>query len=208
MRKIWDILVKVNLFIQKTIHRIYQFIGIIVSSDQLHIIGIECMTHVIHKVMDLRFFNNDSVRPFIEQLVKVLRFVQTQCRPKMGASVICGHEHYFRRFVTVLALSSLIYRLLTLICYVPLIIYFKFGIFYSLTKAIQKLTVYTLYGSNLGMKSLTLLEYSDLVELNDCPHCGPVLHQVMRVAHKAAPMLDSFHPCEVSPGEKKFELLF
>ena len=56
------------------------------------------------------------------------------------------------------SLSSLIYRLLTLICYVPLIIYFKFRRFYSLTKAIQKLTVYTLYGSNLGIKSLTLLE--------------------------------------------------
>ena len=54
--KFWDILVKVNLFIQKTdqpILWIYQFIGIIVSSDQLHIIGIECMTHIIHKVMEI-----------------------------------------------------------------------------------------------------------------------------------------------------------
>ena len=137
-------------------YRVCQFIRIIVSSDQLHIIGIECMTHIIHKVMDLRFFNNDFVRPFIKQLVKVPCFVQTQRGPKTGAIAICGHKYYCRRFLA--SLSSLIYRLLTLICYVPLIIYFKFRRFYSLTKAIQKLTVYTLYGSNLGIKSLTLLE--------------------------------------------------
>ena len=115
--KFWDTLVKVNLFIQKTdqpISRVCQFIGIIVSIDQLHIIGIKCMTHIIDKVIDLRFFNKDFVRPFIKQLVKVLGFVQTQCRPKTGASIIRGHKHYFRRFVTVLdSLSSLIYWLLT-----------------------------------------------------------------------------------------------
>ena len=95
-------------------YRVCQFIRIIVSSDQLHIIGIECMTHIIDKVIDLRFFNNDFVRPLIKQLVKVLGFVQTQCRPKTGASIIRGHKHYFRRFVTVLdSLSSLIYWLLT-----------------------------------------------------------------------------------------------
>ena len=97
-----------------TLYRVCQFIGIIVSIDQLHIIGIECMTHIIDKVIDLRFFNNDFVRPLIKQLVKVLGFVQTQCRPKTGASIIRGHKHYFRRFVTVLdSLSSLIYWLLT-----------------------------------------------------------------------------------------------
>ena len=76
---------------------------------------------------------------------------------------------------------------------------------HSLTEAIMSL--YKAKGTSRGNESLTLVEYSDLVELNDCPHCGPVLHQVMRVAHKAAP-IDSFHPCEVSPGEKKLELLF
>ena len=61
---------------------------------------------------------------------------------------------------------------------------------HSLTEAIMSL--YKAKGTSRGNKSLTLVEYSDLVELNDCPEGGAVVHQDSRVAHWAAPSVGLF----------------
>ena len=131
------------------------------------------MTHIIDKIIDLRFFNNDFVRPFIEQLVKVLGFVQTQRRPKMGASINCGHKHYLRHTLCQCSLSST-----------------GSTMAHSLTEPITSL--YKAKGTSRGNESLTLVEYSDLVELNDCPEGGTVVQEGSRVAHGAAPSVGLF----------------
>ena len=77
---------------------------------------------------------------------------------------------------------------------------------HSLTEAIMSL--YKAKGTSRGNESLTLVEYSDLVELNDCPEGGTVVHQVSRVAYGAAPIVGPFRLWEVSPRKMMNFMLF
>ena len=56
------------------------------------------------------------------------------------------------------------------------------------------MSLYNAKGASRGNKS-----DSDLVELNDRPEGGTVLHQVSRVAHGAAPIVVLFRLRKVSP---------
>ena len=63
---------------------------------------------------------------------------------------------------------------------------------HSITEA--SMSLYNAKGASRGNKS-----DSDLVELNDRPEGGTVLHQVSRVAHGAAPIVVLFRLRKVSP---------